>query len=198
MSLQSVLIDNHKFVSVELIWASQPKEKQQQAFRMLEQGELLSRGRLILMDNSQFGSGLGNFFDIPQEKWNDVDQEVWDVSVQKCGQFNLQGFHPDDVITNIQMYNSEQLREFAEFEVPLISIDEYDARLFNANGTKMGTKVWARAAAVLAAERVEPTAGKLTEYLLKEHDIWMNGKVDDRNLKKNLAPFLAEFKKLRG
>ena len=110
----------------------------------------------------------------------------------------MQGFHPDDVITSIQMYNSEQLREFAEFEVPLISIDEYDARLFNANGTKMGTKVWARAAAVLAAERVEPTAGKLTEYLLKEHDIWMNGKVDDRNLKKNLAPFLAEFKKLRG
>lgn len=198
MNLTSLLVDREKFVPIELFWAGLDTHLKSKAFRMLEQGDLLSQGCNLLMDESPMQSGLGNVFIIPGECWRDADMEASEAALAKGKSMQLRGHHPEDVIVEIKVYNSEELREFVGFDEPRVSPDEYDDRLFKTTGTKMGAKVWAHAAAALACEAIEPTGKKLTAHLLSQNDLWPQGSISERNLEKHLAPFVQEYKRLAG
>lgn len=191
-----MLVDREDLIPIETFWAGRETDFIIKSIRMLEQGTLIAQGRTLLMDDSRFQSGLGNVFDIPVERWLDADKDALEKCLSKDSEFRLQGCHPEDVIVEIKLHNTDELKELVGFEAPSIPIDEYDHKFFLATNTKMGAKVWARAAAVLASERVDPTAKKLAAYLLDQKDLWPKGKLGARNLEKNLAPFVQEFRRL--
>lgn len=194
MNLTSLLIDGDNLVPIELVWATLDPNNKRRALRMLEQGDLLCQGRNLLMDNTPFQSGLGKFSDIPVETWRDADKNLWDTATKNDKQFRLSGIHPDDVIVDIEIFNTERLRELVRFEKPGILTDDYDDLFFKSTQTKMGAKVWAYAAAALASGDVEPTSGKLAAFLLRQSEIWPKGQLSDRQLMKHLSPLVSEFK----
>lgn len=195
MNLTAMLVDREELIPIEIFWAGREIDFISKSIRMLEQGALLAQGRTLLMDDSPFQSGLGKVSDIPVESWLDADKDYLDSLSSNDKKLQLHGPHTEDVIVEIKLHNSPQLREFVGFDVPSISVDEYDERFFKNTNTKMGAKVWARAAAALALEEVEPTGRKLAAHLLSQSDIWKNGKIEERNLQRHLSPLVEEFKK---
>jgi hypothetical protein len=214
--LNALLMDEVNLLPIVVVWKSLDYDQRKTAFRMLGEGNLTARGRDKIMDYTWIDSGFGTVYDIPIEFWLDADTDAgdWesyisqneesDISqdeesdISQDEELTLQGPHPEKVIAEIKLYNSPKLREFVEFEKPSISVDEYDERFLSANKNKMGTKVWACAAAALASEKVEPTAKKMAKYLLDAEDIWpSSGPCGKRQIERNLSPFLLEFKRLR-
>lgn len=196
MTLFSLLVDEEKFVPIETLLTSLNPQLRSKIFRMLQQDELKAQGRTLLMDTDPLRSGLGNVFDIPVESWLDAETPLRDEEFSAVNHFRLKGPHPEDVIVEINLYNTEQLRELAKFEAPSIGVEEYDEKFFKYTQTKMGAKVWARAAAALASEKAEPTGRQLAAYLLAQDNIWPNGSLSEDQLRKHLSPLISEFKRL--
>lgn len=196
MNLTSLLLDGDVWVPIEKVWGCLDANSKSKAFRMFEQGTLSCQGQPLLLDNNSNESDLGNVVGISVETWREADEDIWQKDALSGKKFRLHGIQAEDVITSIEVFNSETLKELVGFERPAVSVEEYDDRFLKSTSGKMGAKVWAAAAAALASTEVDPTAGKLVQYLLGKPDLWPKGELNDRDLKRHLSPFVAEYKKL--
>ena len=200
MKLSNFFIDQIELIPIEVLWKTLKDDERSLAYQMFEHGSLLCKGRHVIINGNPYEPDLGEVFDIPVEIWRDADKKPWykwNALEEKKEKLLIHGSHSDDMIAEIQIINTDRLKEFVGYDVPSISIDEYDGRFFNITNTRMGAKVWARAAAALASRQVEPTGRQLAAYLLKQ-DIWPKGKLSTDQLKRHLSPLVAEFKRLDG
>lgn len=199
MKLNSFFVDQIELIPIEVLWETLDDGQRSLAYQMFEHENLHCKGRSVIIDGNPYDTDLGKVFDIPVEVWRDADESPWykwNTLEDKKRKLTLHGLHSDDVFAEIQVVNTARLREFVGYDMPSLSIEEYDDRFFKSTNTKMGAKVWARAAAALASGHVEPTGGKLTSYLLGQQDIWPKGEITEDQLKKHLSLFVIEFKRL--
>lgn len=200
MKITQYFQDGIGLIPVELLWETLNEGERGLVYLMFEHGRLHCKGRTLVIDGNPYGSDFGEVFTISVETWRDADTDTrriwstWDLMKEKRIKLDLRGPHTDDITVEIEVINSELLREFVGYDGSNISTDLYDEKFFKSTQTKMGAKVWAQAAAALAIGDVDPTGRKLATYLL-EQDIWPQGKLSEDLLRRHLSPLITEFKR---
>ena len=199
MNLFSHLQNSDRTIPIEAVWEALDRSQRSNAFRMLITSELGAEARLLnTCTDTHRLTPFGTREKLGREVWEDASQANWLEDFKAGEKLQLNNNYSEHIYVELMIDNTPELRELVKYEKPIGTVEGFDEIYMRLLSSKVGTKLFAHAAAALASSEVNPTATALAEHLLQNPELWPKGKGDTRNLKNHLAPFVLYYKKLTG